>query len=240
MAPPREPTPSHGVDRPRRPARQFESRTTPSLVVAVILLVAALVISLILWAIISRDDHPSGTTATTVAVTPATQPVDEQTTAPHVATGPLTITGWHSYDPGGDGTENDVDLPNLHDGSGTTTWTTQCYADKFTGSKLGVGLVFDLKGTGGGTLDVVLGGAPWALELYTTNDAAVPAAFADWGAPVDKQASNDAANATFTLPDTEATHAMLRFRQLPRGARCSPSNPYQGSIGEITLTPAAA
>ncbi len=101
---------------------------------------------------------------------------------PAVSTGPLTITGWHSYDPNGDGTENDAALPNLHDGSGTTTWTTQCYADKFTGGKQGVGIVVDLKGGSGGTLDVVLGGAPWALELYATDQATIPVSFADWGA----------------------------------------------------------
>ncbi len=86
----------------------------------------------------------------------------------------------------------------------------------------------------------MLGGAPWALEVYTTDEANVPASFDGWGAPVDKQASNDAPNATFTLPDADATHALLRFRQLPRGANCSGVHPYQGSIGEITLTPAAA
>jgi hypothetical protein len=159
---------------------------------------------------------------------------------PPAVSGPLAITGWHSYDPNGDGSENDASLPNLHDGSGTTTWTTQCYADKFTGSKLGVGLVVDLQGGGGGTLDVVLGGAPWALELYTTDEATVPQTFDDWGAPVDKQASTDAPRATFTLPDADATHALLRFRQLPRGAKCSADHPYQGSIGEISLTPSAA
>ena len=152
------------------------------------------------------------------------------------------ITGWHAFDPNGGDDENSGLLPALYDGSKTTAWQTECYANQYMGSIQYVGVALDLAGsTKDHALEITLGAAPWNLEFYTSNDAEVPATLAGWGAPAGQQnsSSKNDLTATFKLPTDGAAHALVLFRQLPVGPKCSGSNPYQGSIGEITLTPVA-
>lgn len=74
--------------------------------------------------------------------------VPDGTSGPGISGGSATVIGRvRSFDPFGDGTENDRMLPNLVDGDENTAWTTESYIDPLPLIKAGVGVVIEVSGT---------------------------------------------------------------------------------------------
>ena len=115
--PPRDPTPSAGPKLRGRPAKDMQTRFAPSFVMICLLLAVGLVVSLILWATI-RPNDPSGPPPTTVM--PSTR---HPRPCRHRA-GAIQISDVTSFDPSGNGTENEDLAPQaLADGNPETNWT---------------------------------------------------------------------------------------------------------------------
>jgi hypothetical protein len=69
-----------------------------------------------------------------------------------------------TYDPLGDGTENDGDVPLATDGDPQTSWSTEGY-DDFAATKEGVGLVLDAGAEPVRTLTVRSSLPGWVAEI---------------------------------------------------------------------------
>lgn len=124
--------------RPPRPEPQSTSRR---LLLAAIVLVALAAALVALGRVLSGGGPPlvppPTTTSSTLATTTTTRP------------GPVGIAGVSSFDPFGEGGENDGDLPAVVDGSAATSWATERYQAPLAAIKPGVGLVFAVEGTPG-------------------------------------------------------------------------------------------
>ncbi len=224
----RDATPTSGMTH-GRPARQFQQRRMPSLLVVGVIVAAALLISIIL--ISSLGDPDEGTTATD----PDAATTVVQTTA---LAGPVAPVdgGWSSSDPDGDDrVENEESVALVHDGSGSTSWSTVCYANQYLGGKRGVGVVMTLSAPATGQLEVTFGATPWSAAVHVADE--LPTGFEGWGAAVDSSYSADAQAATFDLGATPARYVLIALQQLAEDPGCTGSNPYRGRISEISFQP---
>ena len=92
-----------------------------------------------------------GTPANLIVPTPTTGPAGLTTITseptPTTGIGDLQIVSVAAHDPFGEGGENDSSIPNLTDGSLTTTWRTERYQDRLSLLKPGVGVVASVRGT---------------------------------------------------------------------------------------------
>lgn len=134
------PTPTHREERPAWSWRW--------LIAAGGLLVAALLIAGAGLAIEFDPDSPLLFPATPVQPAPSTTsttPIDlapPPTDIPSSSTETALGYSVQVYDPFGEGTERDRELPNLSDGDPATSWRTERYFDPLSRIKPGVGLVF--------------------------------------------------------------------------------------------------
>jgi len=221
----------------QRPNRKFEHRRSPSLVVVGGLLLAALVVSMLLWNTLSRDTPddivtPDGA-AEPAASTAVAPDVTASTTEASPAAGTATrVASVAVYDPEGDGTENDADAPKAADANAATAWSTSCYSSEYFGGKRGVGVVATLDGVGRGTVRVDLASAPWLAEVYASDAEQVPAAIADWGTALasDNALTAGTVEVTLTAP---ARHVLVLLRQGGRSGCPNAERPHRGSISEI-------
>jgi serine/threonine-protein kinase len=222
---PRDHTPPAGPSMRGQPARGLQSRTAPSMVLVVALLVVALAVSLLLWITIGQDDDgdPSGSV-------PGAGPA---ATSPSV--GPATITEIRAFDPDGDGQENDDQArAALADGIPSTNWKTVCYQRTLM-NKPGVGLVVSLSHATVGELSFEVGNPPFQVEVFGSDAEAAPSTFAGWGQPVQNKTVSDVARPIQVTTPVPARHLLIVLRELGRDPGCSADNPYRGSIGEITF-----
>ena len=225
---PRDHTPNAGPRLRGSPARGLQSRTGPSMIIVLALLAVALVVALVLWATIGRGGRDPESGATT---TPGS------TSVPSGATASAEIASVVAYDPDGDGEENDeLAAAALADGDPSTGWRTVCYARALMGDKPGVGLALTLAAPAAGTLAFDVGTAPFQVEVFTSEAAAVPAGFADWGAAIAEKTFSDQAGTVQVGVPAPARHVLIVFRELGRDPGCTPANPYRGTIGEIRFT----
>ena len=158
----RETTPASGVPALARPPTR---RLLPLAVVA-----AVAVAALLLAAVLAGRDH-GGTGA-----------ADGSKTSGRAST--ATISAVHSFDPAGDGEENESRAGRAVDGDDATTWNTDQYRrEAFGGLKPGVGLVLQLADAADlAALRVASPTSGWAAKVYV---AARPAAeLGGWGRPV--------------------------------------------------------
>ncbi len=227
----RERTPAGQSRVQPRPARQYEQRRSPSLLVVGGLLSLAVVVSAVLWSTLGSDDgndEPFELTSTSpAAVTSA--PV---TTLGQLGDASATIAAIGAFDPDGDATENDDLTPLVVDGDPSTAWSTVCYSSKYLGGKAGVGLVIGLTGAARGTLVVQLANGPWNLDVFASDAEVAPSTVAAWGARIASDSGTEAATLTFPVT-TPARHYLVLFHEVGPGATCSTDNPYQGGIAEI-------
>ncbi|MGZ5384620.1 MAG: protein kinase [Acidimicrobiia bacterium] len=84
---------------------------------------------------------------------------------------PLVVRAF-SYDPEGDGSEHDENIPKVIDSDPATSWRTERYFDPIPQLKRGVGVVFELNGQPGefvatGLSDATAYTLMWAAELPT-------------------------------------------------------------------------
>jgi len=228
----RDPTPAAGLRVTGRPARQFQQRWAPSLVVVGGLVAAAVVLVVVLVGAIGGDGGSTGASATTAA---GTGTAGAATTA--VATGPATIVAVHSYDPNGTdgGVENEEEVPNLVDGSESTSWQTVCYSNRYMGGKGGVGVVMQLSKASRGTLDVALSSIPWAASVYAAD--AIPTTLAEWGGAVDQSYSTEKPSVSFDLGPRAHQYVLVLLTELGPDTGCTKAKPYRGGISELTFHP---
>jgi serine/threonine protein kinase len=228
--PPRDPTPTAGPKLRGRPARDMQTRFAPSFVMICLLLAVGLVVSLILWATI-RPNDPSGPPPTTsIPATPTTVPAPA---------GAIQISDVTSFDPSGNGTENeDLAQQALADGNPETNWTTECYSDQYMG-KDGTGLVITLPTAVAGTLTFDIGNSPYQVDVYATTTEPFPATFADWGQRVSHEAGTAPGRAEVALPDA-VKHVLIRVMEPGlSAASCNSETPHQGMIGELAFAAAS-
>jgi hypothetical protein len=198
------------------------------LVPATMLLISAVVIAGIGLAIDVDPDSPF--------LFPATPPIDHSvtttTTTPSTTTQPPVTPGTLSaepsvYDPFGDQSERERDLPNLVDGNFATTWRTERYFDPLPLIKAGVGVIFRVSG------------APGSVELRASPDTSysilwastVPSSFAGWeeigsGTVFD-------APATMQLPSRDGGVWLLWLTDIPEQA----AGEYYSELSEVVFRP---
>lgn len=194
---------------------------------AAMLLVSATVLAGIGLAIDVDPDSPF--------LFPATPPVDRvistTTTVPATTTLlealPGTIGAEPSvYDPFGDQSERERELPNLVDGDYSTRWRTERYFDPLPDLKDGVGVTFRVNG------------APGSVELRATSDTAysilwaetVPPTFAGWESIGSGIVLNGPA--TMQLPDRDGGVWLVWLTELPEQA----VDEYFSEVFEVTFS----
>ena len=207
------------------------------------LLVVAAIMGAILWIMLGTGGDDSGLPETTVlpdsatAATVAAAGADGTIAAagPPPAIAITTITAW---DPdGSNGSENDAQAPlALADGSGATSWSTECYSSQYMGGKRGVGLIVTLSAASSGLLKVESVNAPYALQVFASAEAIPPTAVEGWGEPLADKAFADVPGIVETSVSTPASHLLIWLTELGPDKGCSAANPYRGRLAEITFT----
>jgi len=162
---------------------------------------------------------------TTVAGDPTSTTTVVSTTAP---VGAVAVISASSFDPFGEGGENDQDLPNLLDGSASTTWRTERYRDPLSLQKPGVGLRFEVTGTPGRLQ--LLGFTPGTqFELHWAEE--VPETLDGWDQVL--AATAPPGSALFTLPPRTGGNWLLWLTDLPQ----QPDGTYYAELAEVRFTP---
>lgn len=183
IAPAPAATPPGGVSVSARPARRPR---TPIVIVGAAVITAGIAIATLL----SSDDDQGANPATEAAAVP------------------LTPTAVVSFDPQGDGRENDREAPRVADGDPTTAWETERYDTRAFGNlKDGVGLVLRLDSpTRLKTLTVLSTSEDWSAAVYVSTGT--PATLPAWGEPVDT-AEALTERATFDLKGRQGRAVLL-------------------------------
>lgn len=128
---------------PRAP-RPESGATSRRLLIAAIGLVVLATALVVVGFIFSGGSAPVVPTPTTSASTETTIPEQLTTTT---LVGAVSVGGVRTFDPFGEGGENDALLENLVDGNVSTEWRTETYLDPLGQLKPGVGVRFDLRGS---------------------------------------------------------------------------------------------
>ena len=202
--------------------RSQQTSTKRKYIPIALLLVAALVMSVLLWrGLQNTKSVPGGVVPVVVN---------------DIVVGPVSVVGMRSYDPkGDDGGENEAQIPLLTDNNPATSWTTSCYQNQYFGSKEGVGVVVQLSGIGIGSLAATFGTAPWNAEVFVSTSETIPTTLDGWGLRVAD--SNGAAPGAATFPvATPARNVLLLMREAGRSISCSDSNPYKGTLSDLSFT----
>jgi serine/threonine protein kinase len=199
------------------------------LIPAAMLLISAVVVSGVGLAIDVDPDSPF--------LFPATPPIDRtvtttSTTIPPSTTLPEAPPGAIAaqpdvYDPFGDQSEHERDLPALLDGDLDTNWRTERYFDPLPDIKAGVGVTFRVSG------------APGSVELRATPETGyavlwaetVPAEFGGWQA-IGSGTVFDAPS-VLQLPDRDGGIWLVWFTDLPEQAL----DEFFTEVSEITFRP---
>ena len=180
----RDPTPPGGVVPLARPARRS---WVPAILVTALVAGA---IAVALAVLPSDDDGPVGA---------------RRGPAPGT---PVDIAAAHSFDPLGDGDENEDTASLAVDGRADTAWATSRYNTRDFGNlKDGVGLYVQVASSGPlRRLDVQSASRNWAAAVYVADRPG--AELADWGAPVDRETAVDG-TATFDLGGRRGSVVLL-------------------------------
>jgi len=162
---------------------------------------------------------------TTIPAAPLTTTTIAGTTIP---IGGVVIVSADSFDPFGEGGENDSEIPNLTDGDPATTWRSERYRDPLSLQKPGVGIQFEVEGT------------PSALELVGFSPgtefelmwAPSPSpGLEDWDRVISASAPPGAAS--FTLPTRTDGSWLLWMTDLPAQA----DGTYFVELAEVRFGP---
>ena len=219
---PPDPTPPAGPGLRGQPARGLQSRTGPSMVLVVGLLVVALVVALLLWITIGRGEGGASTETTVPAV--------------GVPSAPVSIVDINAFDPEGDGEENDEQAAAAQaDGDPETNWRTVCYALPLMGDKAGVGLVVSLSAATTGQLSFHVDNPPFQVEVFGSDAETPPTSFDGWGPPLAAKTVSDQPLQVDVATPVPVRHLLIVLREIGRDAGCTAANPHRGSIGEITF-----
>jgi hypothetical protein len=162
---------------------------------------------------ISPSSTVSAGTATTTSIGGTTIPLDD-----------VSVVSAASFDPFGEGGENDDAIPNAMDSDGSTTWRTERYRDPLSLQKPGVGVDFEVEGaperlqlldlSPGTEFDLY-----WARESVGTIDG--------WERIMTASAPPGAS--FFTLPPRDGGHWLLWMTDLP----LQPDGTYYAELSEV-------
>jgi hypothetical protein len=133
-----------------------------------------------------------------------------------------------SFDPFGEGGENDQAIPNLMDGSAATTWRTERYRDPLSLQKPGVGLRFEVEGSPG-HLQLLGFSTGTEFVLYWADEALD--GIDGWDRVVSASAPPGAAH--FALAPREDGHWLLWMTDLPEQA----DGTYFAELSEVQFVP---
>jgi serine/threonine protein kinase len=191
----RDPTPPGGVvPLPRPPRRSLVPAFLVVAVVAAVVVVLAALLS-------SEDNRPS-------------PPRAQQR-----ATGaPVDLVAARSFDPQGDGEENEHRAAAAVDGQAATAWSTDSYDSRpFGRLKEGVGVIVQVSSSEGlRRLRVQSSSEDWAASVYVASRAGT--SLADWGAPVDRTTAVDG-DAVFDLGGQRGPYVLLWITDPGRARR---------------------
>ncbi len=181
---------------------------------AAMLMISAVVIAGIGLALDVDPDSPflfPATPAVDREIVTTTTTLPPTTTLPEIPPGVLGASP-SVYDPFGDQSERERDLPNLVDGDFSTTWRTERYFDPLPLIKDGVGVTFRVTGAPGSVEIRASGGTSYSILWAET----VPTSFADW----ERVGSGTVfdAPATMQLPDRDGGIWLLWLTDLPEQA----------------------
>lgn len=247
-------TPPAGTLLRGAPAKGMGQKWGPSLTLVGGLVAVAIVLVVLLWAAL---EFGGGDTAPTTTVLPVDQ-VEEEVAAPpeavvEVEDDPVaevepepdpepvidpsdaTIISAVTFDPEGDGEENDDLLEFVTDGDSSTEWRTSCYSNEFMGAKNGVGVVVSFDTPVARPLEVGVEHGPYIVQFYGAIGDEAPTTFNDWGAEVDSTFGNQSMTLTSATPAQPVSHMLVLIQQLGRSDGCSETNPFRGAVSEITL-----
>ncbi len=157
------------------------------------------------------------------------------TTVPVEPSGPPAIAGVTTFDPEGDGTENDGDVRWTTDGDRGTAWSTLCYKSQTFGSKSGVGLIVQLAEPNLARLEVTMSNSTWRADMYGSN--VVGTSVSSWGEPIARGSSDDGTTLV-GVTSSPVQYLMIYLREAARDPGCSDANPYRSGIAEIAVSPA--
>ncbi len=150
---------------------------------------------------------------------------------------PVIISRIVSYDPNGqDGLENEAGVWSLTDNDQKTAWSTDCYTTAFFGDKKYVGVLIELSQPATGVLKVGMQNGPWSLEIYTATGIA-PTSLEQWGEPTGADYNTRRGVAQFMVP-TQTQFVLLMLREIGMSDQCSPNNPYQGLMQDVSFNAA--
>jgi hypothetical protein len=138
------------------------------------------------------------------------------------------VTNAVSFDPFGEGGENDQDIPIRLDGDPSTVWRTERYRDPLSLQKPGVGLRFELEGTPA-RVQLLDFSTATGFELYWAGN---PAESLDgWDRVL--SASVPPGSASFTLPPRDGGHWLVWMTDLPQQA----DGTYYAELAEVRFLP---
>jgi hypothetical protein len=156
--------------------------------------------------------------------TPSTTTVPGTT----LPSGPVSVVDFSSFDPFGEGGENDEAIGNLLDGSASTTWRSERYTDPLSLQKPGVGLRFQVNGT---PSDIQLVALSTGTEfgLYWSQEPA--ADIESWERVMGATAQPSAT--LFSLPPRAGGHWLLWMTDFPQ----QPDGTFYAELAEVRFTP---
>ena len=200
----RDPTPRSGVPVAARPPSR---RPGPLLVVA-----ALIVAALLLVAVLATRDGGSGSSG---------GPGSGEANG-----APVAVSGVHTFDPAGDGEENEPRARLAIDANPATKWSSDRYNTRaFGGLKPGVGLILDLgRATELGDLRVTSATSGWAASVYVADRPA--GGLEGWGKPVASK-SDIAGDAVFALGGRRGAAVLLWVTD--------PGTANRVEVAEVTL-----
>jgi serine/threonine-protein kinase len=219
----RDHTPDAGPHLRGSPARGLQQRWAPSMIVVGLLLVAAAIVAVVLWATLEGGGDEGAPDSTTAGPARGS-----------AAAGPVEIAQVRLFDPDGDGGEDADPSAALPGGGG---WETLCYASRFMGGKSGLGLVVTLSAPSTGTLSVDVDSAPHLVAAYAAGTRNPPRAVSDWGAPLIEGEYGEQPTTLEVAVPSAARHVLVMFRELGPDDGCSGANPYRGRLSELTFAP---
>jgi hypothetical protein len=142
--------------------------------------------------------------------------------------GPVRVVGFGSFDPFGDGSENDDAVGDLLDGSASTVWRSERYEDPLSLVKPGVGLRFQLTGTPSSVQLVGLTTGT-TFDIYWAREP--PQGIEGWERALSGTA--ESSETLFPLPPREGGHWLLWMTEFPQ----QPDGAYYAELAEVRFTP---
>jgi hypothetical protein len=210
-----------------RPSRPEPRSTSRRLLLAAGILVI-LAVGLVALGALFTGGSPIIPVSPTATVPSASSTETTTTIATTLPAGPVDVIDVTSFDPYGEGEENDAELPNLVDGSTSTKWRTERYQDPLSLQKPGVGIRFDVDGRPSHIQLVDLSPGTEFEILWSQNGAPD---LAGWTLVLTRTAVPD--ESLFTLPSHTDGSWLIWLTELP----LQDDGSYYAELSQVRFTP---